>query len=162
MTNHPEQQISAYIDDELSELDRQEVANHIESCASCQRLFEELLVLQSDVSQTYKMLKAPNELDSRIFQAIKSEPTKKGEGRGWLSSVPLIALMVLGALWLMTGAVILNLLSGLVKFTVAIVYMVSHFISTVPVLSGLTLVLSLIVLSISGYSLKRLLQTTTS
>jgi anti-sigma factor RsiW len=161
MKNHPEQQISAYIDDELSEQDRQEVAYHIESCESCQKLLEELLILQNDVSQTYKMHQAPNELESRIFQAIKGEPPRKREGRGWLS-VPLIALMALGALWLMTGAVILNLLSGLVKFTVAIVYLVSHFISTVPVLSGLTLVLSLIVLSISGYSLKRLLQTTTS
>jgi anti-sigma factor RsiW len=161
MKNHPEQQISAYIDDELSEQDRQEVAYHIESCESCLKLLEELLILQNDVSQTYKMLQAPNELDRLIFLAIKGEPTKEREGRGWLS-VPLIALMVLGSLWLMTGAVILNLLSGLVKFTVALVYMVSHFISTVPVLSGLTLVLSLIVLSISGYSLKRLLQTTTS
>jgi hypothetical protein len=62
----------------------------------------------------------------------------------------------------MTGAVILNLLGGLLKFAFAIVYMVSHFIYSVPVLSGLTLVLSLIVLSVSGYSLKRLLQTTSS
>jgi anti-sigma factor RsiW len=161
MTTHPEEQISAYIDDELSEQDRQEVENHLESCASCQRLLEELLELQSDVSQTYRMLQASNELDSQILQAIKGEPTKKGEGKRWLS-VPLIALMVLGALSLMTGAVIINLLSGLLKFSVVIVYMISHFISTVPVLSGLTLVLSLIVLSISGYSLKRLLQTTTS
>jgi anti-sigma factor RsiW len=161
MTTHPEEQISAYIDDELSEQDRQEVANHIESCPSCQSLLEELLALQSDVSQTYRMLQAPNLLDSRISQAIKGEPTKKGVGRGWLS-VPVIALMVLGALGLMTGAVILKLLSGLVKFTVAIVYMVSHFISTVPILAGLTLVLSLIVLSFCGYSLKRLLKTTTN
>jgi anti-sigma factor RsiW len=161
MTTHPEEQISAYIDDELCEQDRQEVENHLESCASCQRLLEELLELQSDVSQTYRMLQASNELDSQILQAIKGEPTKKGEGKRWLS-VPLIALMVLGALSLMTGAVIINLLSGLLKFSVVIVYMISHFISTVPVLSGLTLVLSLIVLSISSYSLKRLLQTTTS
>jgi predicted anti-sigma-YlaC factor YlaD len=158
---HPEEQISAYIDDELSEQDRQEVANHIELCPSCQRLFEALLVLQSNVSQTYRTLQAPNELDNLIFQAIKSNPMKKGEGRGWLS-VPLISLIVLGLLWLMTGAVILNLLGGLLKFAFAIVYMVSHFIYSVPVLSGLTLVLSLIVLSVSGYSLKRLLQTTSS
>jgi anti-sigma factor RsiW len=161
MTNHPEEQISAYIDDELSEQDRQEIAKHIESCASCQGLLEELLVLQSDVSQTYRMLQSPIELDSRILQAIQGEPTKKAEGKGWLS-VPLIALMVLGSLWFMTSAVILKLLGGLLKLTVAIVYMVSHFISSVPVLAGLTLVLSLIVLSISGYSLKRLLQTTMS
>jgi hypothetical protein len=161
MTNHPVEQISAYIDDELSEQDRQEIAKHIESCTLCQSLLEELLVLQSDVSQTYRMLQSPIELDSRILQAIQREPKKQAEGRGWLS-VPLIALMALGALWFMTGAVIHKLLYGLLKFTVAIVYMVSHFISTVPVLAGLTLVLSLIVLSISGYSLKRLFQTTTS
>jgi anti-sigma factor RsiW len=161
MTNHPEEQISAYIDNELSEQDRQVVADHIDSCASCQRLVEELLVLQSGVSQTYRMLQSPKELDNRILQAIQGEPTKKAEGKGWLS-VPLVALMVLAAFWFMTGAVFIKLLSGLLNFTVALVYLLSHFISTVPVLSGLTLVLSLIVLSISGYSLKRQFQTTTN
>jgi hypothetical protein len=107
------------------------------------------------------MLQSPNELDSRILQSIQSEPTNKAEGRGGVF-VPLVALMVLGILWVTTGVIFFKLLSGLLRITIAMVYMASHFISTLPVLAGLTLVLSLIVLSISGYSLKRLLQTTTS
>jgi hypothetical protein len=161
MTTHSEEQISAYIDDELCDQDRQEVEKHIQSCASCQRLLEELRVLQSDVSQTYRMLQSPNVLDSRILQAIQGEPTTKAEGRGRLF-VPLVAIMVLGALWVITGTVFLKLLRGLLKITITLVYMVSHLISTLPVLAGLTLVLSFIVLSVSGYSLKRLLQSTTS
>ncbi|MEX1031496.1 MAG: zf-HC2 domain-containing protein [Paenibacillaceae bacterium] len=160
MTNHPELQISAYIDNELSEQDRQEVENHIESCTSCQRLLEEMLVMQTDVSQMYSRLQAPKGMDDRILQAIRDESAMKVNGLGWFS-IPVVALLVLGILWLMTGAVLLKLLSGLMKFTVVMVYMVSHFISTLPILAGLTLVLSLIILSISSYSLKRLLQTTT-
>jgi anti-sigma factor RsiW len=161
MTNHPELQISAYIDNELSEQDRQEVENHIESCAPCQRLLEELLVMQTDVSQMYSSLQAPRGLDDRIRHAIQDESALKVKGYGWFS-IPIVALLVLGILWLITGTVLLKLLSSLMKFMVVMVYMVSHLISTLPTLAGLTLVLSLIILSISGYSLKRLFQTTTS
>jgi anti-sigma factor RsiW len=161
MTTHPEEQISAYIDNELSEQDRQLVEKHLESCTSCQSLLEDLLDLQSNVSQTYRMIHSPNELDTRILQAIQGEPSKQAEGRGWLS-FPLVTVIVLGGIGYMSGTLFLKLFSGLLKLTVAIVYMASHFISTVPVLAGLTLVLSLIILSITGYSLKRLLQTTTS
>jgi anti-sigma factor RsiW len=162
MTNHPELQISAYIDNELSEQERQEVENHFESCLSCRSLLEELLVLQTDVSQAYNKLQSPKELDNRILQAIKGGSAKKVKGIGWLFSFPVVALIVLGVLWLMTGAVFLKLLSGFLKFAVLLVYMVSHFISTLPTLAGLTLVLSLIILSVSSYSLKRLLQSTTT
>jgi anti-sigma factor RsiW len=161
MTNHPELQISAYIDNELNDQDRQEVENHIESCTSCQGLLEDLLAMQTDVSQMFSRLHAPSGMEGRILQVIQDESAIKVKGFGWFS-IPIVALILLSTLWLMTGAVFLKLLSSLLKFTVVMVYMVSHLISTLPTLAGLTLVLSLIILSVSGYSLKRLLQATTS
>jgi anti-sigma factor RsiW len=161
MTYHPEDQLSAYMDDELNKDERQQVEAHIETCESCQALLQDLLDMQSDVVRTFHLIQEPADLESRILQSIGKEEIPASAGKGWLS-VPLVALLVLGLLWFVTGAVLIKLIHGFIKVMIAMVYMASHFISSVPVLSGLTVVLSLIILSASFYSLRRLLQTTTS
>jgi len=161
MSCHVEDQLSAYMDDELNEEERQQVETHLESCDSCQVLLEELFTIQSSVIHTFSQLQAPADFEIRVQQAIADREETPVFGKGWLF-VPLMAFIALGLLWIATGAVFVKLVHGFLKLMIAMVYTASHLISGVPVLSGITVVLSLIIISTSVYSLRRLLQTSTS
>lgn len=156
MINHPDERLSAYMDDELNETERLEVEHHLASCERCRELLEDLLGLRQAVVGAYEHIQAPNELESRILQALDQKPTPEPAAKGWLS-IPLVSLALLSVLLIMTGTVIVKMLSGVVKVLIALLYFVSHFIATAPVLSGLTILLAVGVLMLSGYSLRQLL-----
>ncbi|MBW7452732.1 anti-sigma factor family protein [Paenibacillus sepulcri] len=160
MTDHPKAQLSAYLDDELNDEERQQVETHLATCESCQVLLEDLLSIQGDVVKTFQLIQEPADLEIRVLQSIGIEKMPAAAGKGWLY-VPLVALLAFGAIWFATGPIFVKLIVGFIKFMMVMVYLASHFISSVPVLSGLTVVLSLIVLTASVYSLRRLFQTTT-
>ncbi|WP_410513591.1 zf-HC2 domain-containing protein [Paenibacillus sp. BR2-3] len=161
MNYHPEDQLSAYMDDELNEDERQQVEAHLEKCESCQVLLEELLSIQSDVLHTFTLIQEPADFEMRVLGSIATKETPAVAGKGWLF-IPATAFLALVVFWVLAGTVFVNMMHGFLKIMIAMIYMTSHFISSVPVLSGLTVVLSLIILTTSVYSLRRLLQTTTS
>lgn len=156
MFNHPEEKLSAYIDNELMDEERQEVEEHIGSCSSCQTLLEDLLSLQRAVAYAYHEIPEPVDFETRVIQSIGQISAQTRTGKGWLS-VPLAAFVVLSMLWFITGAMIVKLMGGILKFIVAMVYMISHLISAIPVLSGMTIIISCIIIAASAFSLRRLL-----
>ncbi|MFD1774754.1 anti-sigma factor family protein [Paenibacillus rhizophilus] len=161
MTGHLEEQLSAYMDEELSDDERRQIEAHLEICESCQVLLEELLTLQSNITRTYEEIQGPADFEIRVMQVIADRQEPAAAGKGWIF-VPLLSFMALGLLWFAAGAILMKLINGFLKLVVALVYMASHFVSGVPVLSGAVVVLSLIILSTSVYSLRRLLQASTS
>lgn len=161
MSVHPEEKLSAYIDNELQDEERLEVEAHIELCSSCQALLKDLHSLQSAVALTFHAIPEPAGLENRIMQSLGKVTEQAKAGKGWLS-VPLAVFFALGMLWLTIGAMFVKLIGGLLKFIIALVYMISHLIAGLPVLSGMTIILSFIILGASAFSLRRLLQSTMS
>ncbi|OKP87732.1 hypothetical protein A3844_10005 [Paenibacillus helianthi] len=161
MTYHLEDQLSAYMDGELTVEERQQVESHLESCESCQVLLEELLSVQSTVIHAFGRIQEPEDLEIRVLQALSDKKERATAEKGWLL-VPLAAFVSLVILWFAAGAIFAKVLHGFLKLMIALVYMGSHLLSGVPVLSGLTVLLSLLIITASVYSLRRLLQTSTS
>lgn len=161
MTYHLEDQLSAYMDDELAEEERQQVEAHLESCESCQALLDELLSIQQSVMHTFERMEAPADLEIRVLQTLTDTPKPAAAGKAWLF-LPLAACIALGTVWFMTGAVVGKAFHAIFRLMVALVYVVPHFVSGVPILYGLTVVLSLLIISTSIYSLRRLILTSTS
>ncbi|WP_025688618.1 anti-sigma factor family protein [Paenibacillus zanthoxyli] len=159
MIEHPEDQLSAYLDDELNAEERQRVEDHIEECESCQALLEDLLVMQSELAQTFRQIQEPAHLEVRVLQSISEEKIPTAAEKGWAFGF-LMMVLTFGIFWFLSGSVLVKLIHGLLKLTAAMVYAASHFILSVPVLTGLTVVLSSVILAVSAYSLRRLLQTT--
>lgn len=160
MTYHLEDQLSAYIDDELEDHERQQVEAHLESCETCQILLEDLLSIQNVVMSSYEQVQAPDNLEALILQSMGREQPSAIAKKGWFL-ISMLALLSLGILWFVTSTVLVNLLHGFLKLTIALVYLASHYLTGLPMLSGLMVVFSLVILILSAYSLKRLLQTTT-
>ena len=161
MTYHLEDQLSAYMDDELVEEERQQIEAHLESCESCQVLLEELLFLQKSVMYTFERMEAPADLEIRVLQTLTDEPKPAAVGKAWLF-LPLAACITLATVWFMTGVILGKTVHAIFRLMIALVYVVPHFISGVPIVYGLTVILSLLIISTSIYSLRRLILTSTS
>ncbi|MCJ8013621.1 zf-HC2 domain-containing protein [Paenibacillus sp. KQZ6P-2] len=161
MTIHPEDQLSAYIDNELSEYEKKQVENHIATCDSCQALMNELIAMQSDLKQAFYSIQEPADLEDRVLQSIEIEKESVGFIKGWLL-IPFLAVLVICIIFFSIGGFLIKLIHGSFTLLTAMVYMISHFISSLPVFSGVTVVLSLTILTLSIYTLRRMFQTTTS
>ncbi|QHW29567.1 hypothetical protein GZH47_01105 [Paenibacillus rhizovicinus] len=161
MTKHPEEQLSAYLDDELTQDERKEIEAHLETCESCQELLEAMAVNNDDLVQTFSLIEAPMDLEVRVMQSIASEEGRQFAGNGRILAL-LLGLLTLGLFYLLTGAIIGKLIHGWSKLAITLIYASSHFILSVPALTGGTIVLSLFILVTSFISLRRLLQTSAS
>ncbi|MBM7569022.1 anti-sigma factor family protein [Paenibacillus sacheonensis] len=161
MTKHPEEQLSAYLDDELTPDERREIEAHLETCASCQALLEDLAGNNDDLVQTFSLIEAPFDLEARVMQSIGAEEKRQFACNGRIVAL-LLGLLTLGLFYLLTGAIIGKLIHGWSKLVVTLIYASSHFILSVPALTGGTIVLSLFILVASFVSLKRLLRTSAS
>ncbi|SEP17800.1 anti-sigma factor [Paenibacillus sp. OV219] len=161
MSKHPEEQLSAYLDDELTQDERREIEEHLETCESCQALLEDMADNNYDLVQTFSLIEVPMNFEVRVMQSIGAEEERQFAGKGWVLAL-LLGLLTLGVFYLLTGAIIGKLIHGWSKLVITLIYASSHFILSVPALTGGTIVLSLIILVTSFISLKRLLQTSTS
>lgn len=160
MRNHPEEQLSAYLDDELDDAERRQVEEHLETCESCQAILDKLLSLKSEFKLTFAAVEAPSGMENRILLALSHEASQQKQVRYWLAAI-LIAMLPLASLYLFAGPIVAKLLHGGCKLIVTLLYVASHFILSVPVLSASSIMLAFIIIVTSGYSLKRLLQTNT-
>ncbi|WP_219837015.1 anti-sigma factor [Paenibacillus sp. R14(2021)] len=161
MTKHPKEQLSAYLDDELTQDERREIEEHLETCESCQALLEDMVDNKYELVQTFGHIQAPMDFEVRVMQSIGAEEERISAGKGRIFAL-LLALLTLGVFYLLTGAVIGKLIHGWSKLMITLIYAASHFILSVPVLTGGTILLSLAILVTSLISLKRLLQASAS
>ncbi|GMK43952.1 hypothetical protein PghCCS26_10790 [Paenibacillus glycanilyticus] len=160
MERHMKEQLSAYLDGELSQAERQEVEAHLETCETCQELLEDFLQLKDHFVLSFSSVEAPENLESQVMRSLRVRTSAAEKYAGLLILLCILIPSVI--LYALAGTVIMKLVHGLSKFMITLMYAASHFILSIPVLSGMTILLSLSILAVSFYSLKRLLHTTVS
>ena len=79
MTDHEHIQmlISVYIDQELSEPERQEVEDHLVSCEECQRFYRDARNISSSLKSWSTESLSPD-LEQKIASRIKAQPSREG------------------------------------------------------------------------------------
>lgn len=102
--------ISAALDGELSDAEREELEAHLASCPACRALYDDLCAIQADALDS--ALEVPEGFHDRVMAAVAEEPAvppvqtrKKRSWKRWGGLVAVAAVAVL--------AVGPNLLSGL-------------------------------------------------
>lgn len=70
MDKHVSDLLSAYLDHELTDLERLQVENHLRACHTCRTLLDELSVLQITVSSVYQSAEAPDSIGQRVMARI--------------------------------------------------------------------------------------------
>ncbi|MCC3373625.1 anti-sigma factor [Cohnella sp. REN36] len=156
---HPDDELSAYLDGELSRDERARIDAHLEDCSSCQSLLEQLMELKETFSSAMFAINEPDGFESRVAQAIARENRVRNLGMLWLV-VPMLAAMLFGLLALAFGPLVLHLMQGVLAIGRALVYTISFAVVDMPLFSGVAVMISLIILIASILSLRRLLRST--
>jgi positive regulator of sigma E activity len=152
MEQHIDELVSAYIDNELSDIDRQTVSEHLQSCQQCNQLVNELLNIQSDVKGFFQMIPVPIGLENKVLEKINfKSPIKSGL---FTFVIPLIFIFT--TLYFFSPF-IFKAVSIFTKILIGMIYTGSQFLGYQPMTRISIVLFAIILLVISGYSLRRLL-----
>lgn len=83
------EQLSEYLDSELSSIGQQQIEAHLEECSDCRNLMNELNSLQEAVKLNVERIPAPPDLVDKILLSIQSEKQKNAKSQ-WIAGVLLI------------------------------------------------------------------------
>ncbi|MFE4570921.1 zf-HC2 domain-containing protein [Paenibacillus chitinolyticus] len=156
----PEEQLSAYMDEELNEEERLEIESHLAHCQSCRLLLNEFMELKQSYSAEMFALAEPAGFENRVMQAVAHESKIRNLGKLWLL-VPLLAAVVVILLTIAAWPVAVHFMNGAFVIGKALLFTIPHAVSSMPVVAGVTVALSLTVLVVSFLSLRRLLRSAT-
>jgi len=156
MKEHPLEWMSAYIDEELDPAERQQMETHLSQCESCCGLMAELMEMKNEIATHYDRIEAPAGMENRIMQALERQPATAGS-----VSIPLIGLSALAALFFFYGSIWVNLFSVAFKFLITAAYAASRVASSIPALWVTLLAIAIGITLLSGFSLRRILRSTT-
>jgi anti-sigma factor RsiW len=81
-TNHPEQLLSLYVDDELTGEERREVSEHLASCESCRLSIEEMRALRVRIKEAADV-SLP---DNFVYSVLRSARREDENTVVWLST----------------------------------------------------------------------------
>jgi len=114
--------LEEFFDDELSSHDRKAVTRHMDACTDCTSIYEHLVVLYKDISDSGRH-KVPAKLRERVKSALENEAhvsTPVGVRSSWFKyAAPAVAAgLVLG--WL-SGPILSGMMFGRVDITQEIV-----------------------------------------
>jgi len=149
--NHVKELISEYIDDELSDSERQLVENHLNTCDECRNLTEELLSMKQSIFSTYQSIEIPDGLEQKVMVQVNKQP--------WLSlSVSVLFLFILSSVLTPFLSFSVGLASSLTKIGFSLLQVIiPTMIYSVPYLLSGIYTFALILLFLSIWSLRRLL-----
>jgi predicted anti-sigma-YlaC factor YlaD len=96
----PEELLSGYLDGALTQSEDQRVRLHLEDCAACRVLYDELKTLRETTMKTRFVLPADDQWDERPRSAL----SRLFRGTGWTLTVGWLVAVALFAAWqLATG-----------------------------------------------------------
>jgi anti-sigma factor (TIGR02949 family) len=98
---HVEAQLDAYLDGELTAMDRREIEAHLAECAECERFRDARLALRAAIREQLPAWRAPDTLRARVNQVLRSEAGLRAPRRGvvWraLAVAASLAVVALGS-----------------------------------------------------------------
>lgn len=156
MQNHIEDLLSAYMDHELTEDERQQVEDHLESCPHCTAMLNELMDIQNQVVTAFHSIQAPEGLEDQVINAVGVDASKQ---RNWLL-VPLLTVLCFITIALVAaGSLLFKFVSvGFRVFYYLIIALGSILGSNPYTIAGL-IGFSILLIVVSSISLNHLFKT---
>ncbi|MED2974508.1 MULTISPECIES: anti-sigma factor family protein [unclassified Fictibacillus] len=158
--------LSAYVDEELNRDERTKIEEHSKTCNECWKELQELNELKELLSSVYHGAE-PDEW--RIEQAVlnqiqaESSPDRLLSWK-WIFATGFSALVIISIVWIMIPVIYKSIHVGMTLTSISFSLLHSAFAVAggLPNLLEVILVLTLIILFASGWSVRRLLGTKTT
>ncbi len=158
---HPIEELSAYVDDELDAESRRLLETHLHQCEFCSAALNGIREIKSQVAGYFESVEPSVLFERNVMKAIgRSVPVRIGVQSGIF--LTLAGFAFLAAFWLLFGPIAVKLLSTLYSFARASVYLGSSALASIPSAYGVFLAFSILLIMISGISLRRLFRSTIS
>lgn len=161
MADHVSSQLSAYLDHELDNEEKERVEQHLAHCPACHEELESLAVLKRQIAFAYETVEAPDGLENAIMDKIKerrSPVTTTAAVRKW--GMAIIAVF-LAAVFYSQVAPAVSLGAAMVAFIVRtgfrLFQVLPFFVTSVPYLLGVVFAAAIGMIIFSLWSLRRLL-----
>ncbi|MEX2416039.1 MAG: zf-HC2 domain-containing protein [Paenibacillaceae bacterium] len=160
MSNHIEDFISAYVDNELSEEERQQVEDHLENCLQCRAILSNVMDIKSQIFAAFHSIEVPETIENDVLQAIGfGNSANTSKQRYWLF-VPLFTpLLFIAITFVLMGSFVLKIGSVMMKVVFNLIYALGSILGSDPyTIIGLIGFSMLLIIS-SSVSLNHLLKT---
>ncbi|MFX0561318.1 anti-sigma factor [Tepidibacillus infernus] len=161
MEKHPDELLSAYLDHELTYDEQLAVEDHLSTCIHCQTLLEELSSIKKQLFSAYQTLEIPNDFEEKLMLTIEKREVAKivSEKKIWIGIVIGILLGSMLLILLPYTSFSFNLLTSIIKVLFSVIQTLPTIFSFIPFLVEGFLVFATILVAISIWSLRKLLQT---
>ncbi|MDR6879411.1 anti-sigma factor [Bacillus sp. 3255] len=159
MSDHIEELIAAYMDNELTDKERKQVEKHLGHCPQCSALLDDLLAIQNQVHKAFQAIEVPHSLEDKVIAQLNLETSpSRATLRVWILAPFLCVLGLFAISVVVTGAFLLNLSSILFKFMFNLIYATSSILGSEPLILISMTVCSLIIIIGSSVSIIHLLK----
>lgn len=164
--NHINDLMSAYLDNELSYDERKKVEEHINHCSECYGLYENLSLMNNNLTETFQSIEPPKGFEKRVMEEINHSMIIAYQARAQVTSLGVLASsLVLVLLYLKYNPFIFlgfKLTSTMTDIALRVFQTVTVIFSDLPFAIGGLIIFSVILLSIAGWSLRHLLTSKTT
>ena len=166
MNEHVDELLSAYLDDELSEMEYIKVKNHLTTCNRCEESLHELQKVQEEISLLYRSIEIPDfQFEHAVMAKIKELSPKNSIYYKWIVGLPTLFLAIIIAISLFAFSNIVyagvTVISEIIKIAVSLSHTLVSVISSVPFLLEVFAITTLIIVGLSVWSVRYLLRTKT-
>ncbi|MGV3466269.1 MAG: anti-sigma factor family protein [Heyndrickxia sp.] len=167
MNEHVDELLSAYIDDELSEMEREKVKNHLELCTRCDAEFHELQEIKEGISFLYGSIEIPDfQFENAVMAKIKELNPKTSIYYRWIVGVPTLFMAIIIAISLFAFSDIfyvgVTVASEMIKIAVSLSHTFVSVLSSIPFLLEVFVITTIIIVGLSVWSVRYLLRTKTA
>jgi predicted anti-sigma-YlaC factor YlaD len=160
LSEHVEELISAYIDEELLDTEQKKVEAHLNSCEECHRLMSSMLSLKEQVFVSYQSIEAPHHLEQQIMERIEHSVLEQTQLHQllWVILIPPVLLISMFFFFFSKsfyfGA---KVVSTMFKMLLGLFHILSIVFSITPYLMTSLILFASVILLGSIWSLRHLL-----
>ncbi|HET7577704.1 MAG TPA: anti-sigma factor [Bacillales bacterium] len=161
MADHVSGLLSAYLDQELDDKEKERVEQHLENCPACHEELESLAALKKQIAFAYETVEAPDGLEMAVMDKIEERRhtvQTAAAVRKWGMAVMAVFLV---AILVNEAAPAFSLGAAMVTFMVRtsfrLLQVLPFFVTSVPYLQGIVFAAAIGMIIFSLWSLRRLL-----
>lgn len=156
MSEHIRELLSSYIDDEITQAEKELVEGHLESCLECKNELFQLGMIKEQFKSAFQMIEIPDMIEDKVMMEI--EQSRVPHSFGLLNSTAILVMAMLAiVLSLASGPVItvgVYIFQTVLSIGRGLIYTIPSLISAVPYAAAAASAFIVIIVAMAIFALR--------